>query len=335
VTAPLTALLAALVVGAALAAVAWPLLRPRGTVRARAPGEGPADAAGLLAELTRARDAKQAALEDILALEADYRAGVLGEADYLELRRQDEARAVELIARVDALAGQYTEMQAAGTDAAIPAAEGPPAGGRRAETEGPLAAPAPAWLRGPALAAFGAILLVAGVGAGYLVATHAGPDPLAGASASAGQGGMPGPVMAMVRDYRARLEKDPADLEALLGMAELNLQRQDLSQAIDFYKRALEVDPGNAEALARFGMVLAGTGHFPEALTALDRALARDPNHVEALWWKGHVQLYGLKDRAGAAATWERVAGLLPPGPEREKARAALAEARAAASSPR
>jgi cytochrome c-type biogenesis protein CcmH/NrfG len=335
VTALLTALLAALVVGAALAALVWPLLRPRGAGPRRVSAEGRAAGAGLLAELTRARDAKQAALEDILALEADYRAGVLSEADYLELRRQDEARAIDLIARVDSLAGKYAEMEAAGAPAAMPAPEGPPEEGRRAETEGRSPAPSPAWLRGPALAALGAALLVAGVGAGYLVATHAGPDPLASASAPAGQGGMPGPAMAMVRDYRARLEKDPGDLEALLGMAELNLQRQDLSQAIDFYKRALEVDPGNAEALARFGMVLAGTGHFPEALTALDRALARDPNHVEALWWKGQVQLYGLKDRAGAAATWERVAGLLPPGPEREKAQAALAEARAAASSPR
>jgi tetratricopeptide (TPR) repeat protein len=164
------------------------------------------------------------------------------------------------------------------------------------------------------------------VGAGYLVAARSGPDPLAQGGAA-----MPGPVVAQVREYRARLEANPRDLDALLGMARLNLQRNDLAQAIEFDKRALDVDPGNPEALSRFGMILADAGHLSDALRALDQALARDPNRIEALWWKGQVELYGLKDYRAAVATWERLATLVPPGAERERAAAALAEARVAA----
>jgi cytochrome c-type biogenesis protein CcmH/NrfG len=128
----------------------------------------------------------------------------------------------------------------------------------------------------------------------------------------AGPDGMPGPVLARVREYRARLDKDPRDVEALLGMAGLNLQRRNLSEAIDYYKRTLDVDPGNPEALSHMGLILVEGGHVEPALTALDRALARNPTHPLALWGKGLALYEGKHDYAGAIEAWERLLATNP-----------------------
>jgi tetratricopeptide (TPR) repeat protein len=288
-----------------------------------------------MAELTRAREEKLAALEEIRALEADLRAGAVAEGDYVELHRQCEERAMTLIARVDALEAALGPAAGEASPPAAPGGERPPAAAFGAAPQ-----PAPAsrgLMRGPVLAATAALLLAAGLGLGYLVAVQSRPGPTAGAPMAGSSAGndqaaaaaMAGPVMAQVREYRARLEKNPRDLEALLGMGELNLQRQDVKQAIEYYKRALDVDPGHPEALTRFGLILGQAGHFPEAIHAFDKALARNSGHVEALWLKGEVQLYGLRDFTAATTTWQRVVALLPEGPDRARAVAVLAEARA------
>jgi cytochrome c-type biogenesis protein CcmH/NrfG len=209
--------------------------------------------------------------------------------------------------------------------AARTAAEAEPARpGGRPRTAGEAT---PRWLRPPVQAGLAGLLLVAGLGAGYLVAVQAAPDRAPRVTGEAGAA-MPGPVGERVREYRARLETDPRDVEALLGMADLNLQRRDIPRAVEYYKRVIEVDAGNPDALARLGMILGEAGQYPESVATLDRALDRDPNHLEALWWKGQVQLFGLEDYRAAATTWERLAALLPPGPDQDRARQALARAR-------
>lgn len=312
----MTLVLAAVIVATALVAVAAPFLRARPLPPLPLDPDGEPAPAGLMAELTRARDAKRSALEDLLALEADYKAGALAEADYLELNRQDEARALALIARVDALEAQ---VGAEALEAEAGARQSAPARESRAGRQSSLA-----------LGAVAALLLVAGIGGGYLLAGRSGGDPVA--QAGGGQpAGMPGPVMEQVQALRARLAANPNDVEALVGLAQLNLQRQDVTQAIDYFKRALEVDAGHPEALTGLGMILAESGSFPEAMATFDRALARDPSHVQALWWKGQVQLYALKDYRSAVGTLERVVALLPPGPDQGRVAQALNEARTAA----
>ncbi len=333
----MTILLAGVIVATALVAVLAPFLRPRPAVMpapAAPDGEG-ASGRDLVAELTRARDAKRGALEDLLALETDFKTGTLAEADYLELKRQDEERALAFIARVDALEAALgpAAVAAVGLGAAAQAGASAQAGAAESLPAGEK----PSAPHSPAIMALGAVvLLVAGIGAGYLVATRGSADPISQA-AGGGQPAMSGPVVAMVREYRARLEANPKDVEALVGLAQLNLQRRDVTQAIDHFKRALAVDSGHPEALTGLGMILAEAGDFTEALATFDRALKRDPNHLQALWWKAQVQLYALKNYRAAVPTLERALALLPPSPSPERTRVAeaLGEARAGAAGPR
>ncbi|HEY8368014.1 MAG TPA: tetratricopeptide repeat protein [Thermodesulfobacteriota bacterium] len=325
----MTLLLATLIVAAALAAVLAPLVRSRPEPATPATAGPREEGDDLVARLVRARDEKRAVLEDLIALEADYTAGVLSEADYLELKRRDEARALALIERVDALEAALGPEGVA----ALSGSAGGPSSSARAKTR-----PAPAAAGGRpgslVLAAGAALLLVVGVAGGYLAATWGRSDPTARV-AGEGQPGMPAPIMEMVQQLRARLEANPRDVEALVGLGRLNVQRGDLPQAIDYFKRALEVDAGNTDALTGLGMILAESGSFTEAVATFDRVLARDPSHVEALWWKGQVQLYALKDYPAAVGTLERAVALLPPGPDQARVSQALDEARAAAAAPR
>ncbi len=252
-------------------------------------------------------------------LDFDHRAGKLSAEDYAEMRQEYGARAAAVVAALEAAA-----------PAAALESPGPPAA--------PVVRPRRAWR----LAASGVFLLAFGVALGsfldsslrprmgdqgsitgdFLTGTGPGgisPDSAeqmarmeAGPRGGPAAGGMPGPVVALVREYGARLDRDPRDLEALLGMARLNLQRQDVKAAIDYYKRALEIDPGNPEALAHFGLILVQAGEPDVALTAFDRALTRNPNDPRALWGKGSTLYEAKQDYAGAIEAWERLLATNP-----------------------
>jgi cytochrome c-type biogenesis protein CcmH len=141
-------------------------------------------------------------------------------------------------------------------------------------------------------------------------------------------GAMPGPIVAQIREYRARLAKDPRDVEALLGIGELNVQRQNPKEAIEYYKRVLEIEPENPRALAPIGLILGGAGYADEALRIFERILARDPNYPVALWGKGWTLYERKQDYAGAIAAWERLLGTPGLAADTDQIAALLVEAR-------
>ncbi len=264
-------------------------------------------------------------------LDFDHRAGKLSAEDYAEMRQEYGARAVAVVAALEAARSGPARPVA---PAAHPEAGSPSVGPSVSATHPRHAS---------RLAAGAAFLLAFGVALGSFLSaslrpragdqgsitgdflTGTGPGGIGPDSAEqmarvevgprrdpATAGGMPGPVVALVREYRARLDQNPRDLEALLGMAALNLQRQNVKEAIDYYKRALDVDPDNPEALAHFGLILGRSGHADTALVAFDRALARNPNDPLVLWGKGLTLYEGKQDNAGAIEVWERLLATNP-----------------------
>ncbi len=270
-------------------------------------------------------------------LDFDHRAGKLSAEDYAEMRQEYGARAVAVVAALEAAAAE-PGPQAAGSPESTVRPTAPAAAVESAPASAPVVRPRRAWR----LAAGGVLLLAFGVALGSFLSTSLRPrvgdqgsitgDFLTGtgpggispdsaeqmAQVEAGPrrdpaaAGMPGPIVALVREYRARLDQNPRDLEALLGMAALNLQRQNVKEAIDYYKRALDVDPDNPEALAHFGLILGRAGHADTALVAFDRALARNPNNPLALYAKGSTLYEGKQDYAGAIEVWERLLATNP-----------------------
>jgi tetratricopeptide (TPR) repeat protein len=165
------------------------------------------------------------------------------------------------------------------------------------------------------------ITLVIGVSAGYLVSRFAGSSgPTAGPLAQ--DPGIP---------WRARLLQDPKDVEAMLGLAHVELDRQQLDEAETLYRQVLSLQPKNVEAITHLGTVMQGRGQTGAALRQYDQALAIQPDYLHALWDKGSLQQQVLQDYPAAIKTWEVF--LRTVGPESQDGKTAqqfIAEAREA-----
>jgi predicted TPR repeat methyltransferase len=166
------------------------------------------------------------------------------------------------------------------------------------------------------------IMMVIGISGGYLVYRLAGP-------ASTTASGPAGPDPAA--PYRARLQENPKDIEALLGLAHVELDQQQLDAADSLYQQVLAVEPKNVEAITHLGTVLLGRGQVDAALQRYDQALAIQPGYVHALWDRANLLQREKQDYAGAVRAWEafiRVVG--PDSQDGKNAQKFIAEAKQA-----
>jgi cytochrome c-type biogenesis protein CcmH/NrfG len=139
------------------------------------------------------------------------------------------------------------------------------------------------------------IALVIGVSGGYLVYRVIGPT-----NASVGA---PGPDAGA--PWRARLLQNPKDVEALLALAHVQLDQQQLDSAESLYRQVLAIEPKNIEAITHMGTVLLQRGQVEAALEHYNEALAIDPRYVHALWDKANLLQQVKKDYDSAIRTWE------------------------------
>lgn len=170
------------------------------------------------------------------------------------------------------------------------------------------------------LVALVAIALVIGLSGGYLVFrfSGAGGTPAVGGADPA-------------RVWRERVSRDPQDVEALLALAHIHLDRQEPDAAEPLYQRVLARDSRNVEAITHLGAVALARGQAEAALRQYEAALTVQPDSVHALWDKANFQQQVAKDYAGAIRTWERFQRAV--GPESADAKTAqgfIGEARQA-----
>jgi cytochrome c-type biogenesis protein CcmH/NrfG len=166
-----------------------------------------------------------------------------------------------------------------------------------------------------------AIVLVIGVSGGYLAFRFAGPS-----TPAADQTGQD-----PTTPLRARLLQNPQDVEALLGLAHIQLDQQRLDEAESSYRRVLALQPRNVEAITHVGTVLLRRGQAIAALREYDAALAIEPDYVHALWDKATLLQQVMQDYPGAIRTWEAFARAV--GPDSQDAKTAqrfIGEAREA-----
>ena len=142
------------------------------------------------------------------------------------------------------------------------------------------------------------IALVIGVSGGYLIFRAMGP-----ATPTTPAGGGTGPDPAA--PWRARLLQNPKDVEALLGIAHVQLDQQQLDAAEELYRQVLGLEPKNVEAVTHMGSVLVGRGQADAALAKYNEALVINPRYVHALWDKANLLQQVKKDYAGAIRVWE------------------------------
>ncbi len=170
-----------------------------------------------------------------------------------------------------------------------------------------------------------AIVLVIGVSGGYLAYRAMGPAP-----ASVGGSG-PDPAA----PWRARLLQNPRDVEAMLRLAHVQLDQQQLDAAESLYRQVLAIEPKNVEAIDHLGTVLLGRGQVDAALRRYNEALAIDPRYIHALWDKANLLQQVKKDYAGAIRVWEAFIQVVGADSQDGKtAQAFIAEARQAMGGP-
>jgi Flp pilus assembly protein TadD len=192
-------------------------------------------------------------------------------------------------------------------------------------------------------------LLVAGLAVGgvigYTLRSSVGPrdeggmptgpaDIMAGSEAGAGSGmmgGMPGgtgsppgsmptQVMQMIQSYKAVLAKNPDDLEANIGLGNLEFDSGQWSKAIESYTRALKIDPKNADVLVDRAIAYHSTGANDVAKTELLRVTKEFPQHKNA-WLNLGVVASQLGERPVALQAWQRYLELAPTGEHSEAIR--------------
>lgn len=166
------------------------------------------------------------------------------------------------------------------------------------------------------------IAAVIGISGGYIGYRLSGT-----AEGPAGQGAAGDPAA----PWRARLLQNPQDLQALLGLAHVSLDQQNLDEAEALYRQVLSRDPKNVEAITHLGTVQLGRGRVEAALGRYNEALALDPGYVHALWDKANLLQQVQKDYAGAIKVWETfVQAVGPDSQDAKTAQQFIAEARKA-----
>ena len=265
-----------LVVGLLIAG-AWilpPLLR-RPSVAARDP------------EVDAAAVRHRVAIESLLDVEADHRAGSLDEAAYAEQLAAAEARA-------------------AGTRAALERAT--------LRTEPEPARPSTPRAALLAASAIGVALLAGAIIPGTGIANQIVPNQALAAAQDA-----EAERQARIADLLDRLAEDPRDADVLSDLADAYLEgstSDDLVRAAVALTVLIELEPDRAEAYERIiaAYLRAGDAANARAAHTSYAALATaDP--VEVAFLDGLIALRGENDAAAALAAFDRFLELVPEDP--------------------
>jgi tetratricopeptide (TPR) repeat protein len=289
----------------ALGIVLWPLLRGRAG-RVAAQSVAPPDRRLELAE------EKASTYRALKELTFDHEAGSLSDDDFQGLRDRYEARAADLLSKLDALGG-------------IPA---PPPAAARLET------PARSWTRSPAAIAVGSVALLGlGIALGAGVSRYSLPDDTAARPGSPMPGpALPdaGPLMPGAPGTRAAAGRTipPEIMARMLEAARQSLMEGRYQEAIAAYQAVLARDSKNVDAMTHLGLIVAMGGHADAALETFDKALKIDPKYPPALLYKGQVLYEVKRDYAGAIKAWERFVTLTPSGEDRQRVAVLIEEAR-------
>jgi putative PEP-CTERM system TPR-repeat lipoprotein len=89
--------------------------------------------------------------------------------------------------------------------------------------------------------------------------------------------------------FTAALQADPGSVEALLGLATLEIYRKQYPQASEYASQATAKAPKNAQTWLLLGEIKRLAGDVPAALDAFTRAVALRPNDVRGLLGRASV----------------------------------------------
>jgi len=113
--------------------------------------------------------------------------------------------------------------------------------------------------------------------------------------------------------YRRSLLFDPMLVPALVNLANIHYERDELVEADAIYEKAIRIDPECFEAYFNLGNIHHDLARYPDAVVAYREALAINPAYPEAHFYLA-VTLEKLGRSAEARAHWKQYRDLDPDG---------------------
>lgn len=128
-----------------------------------------------------------------------------------------------------------------------------------------------------------------------------------------------GDPMAPVLALRARLEADPNDLEALIGLGNLNYDIGRMEASIDYYQRAIAIDPTNPDVITDMALAQREMGGTDDALRSLELAMSMDATHWQSRLNRAIILIVDQGDQEAALEAFEVYLELGPGVPNYEQ----------------
>ena len=106
--------------------------------------------------------------------------------------------------------------------------------------------------------------------------------------------------MAQVKEFMARVEANPDDVEALIHLGNAFLTMRAWDRAIEPLEKANELKPGNTDVLKAIGFAYFNKEDFVRATASFDEVLEVDPTDTLALFNLGviHKHYFEKPDQA-------------------------------------
>ncbi|MFV2064320.1 MAG: tetratricopeptide repeat protein [Chloroflexota bacterium] len=190
--------------------------------------------------------------------------------------------------------------------AAEPLAEGPSRAGGMANLASHRS------LRKVAIVAVAVVALGVVAAVGYFSGTPSVETPT---TSDAGLTVAPQPSFDAVRvaALMTRLQDDPTDDDALVGLGDEYFTIGDFSTAAEWFRRALAIDPERVETLLALGAATFNQGDIEGAEMQWQEAIRLDPGNIEAHYDLGFVYLNRTPpDMVGLEREWGEVVRLAP-----------------------
>jgi Flp pilus assembly protein TadD len=128
-----------------------------------------------------------------------------------------------------------------------------------------------------------------------------------GATPPSGMGAGMGGNMAQVKEFMARVETNPDDVEALINLGNSFLMMRAWDRALPPLEKANELKQGNTEVLKAIGIAYFNKEDFVKATAAYDEILEIDPNDTLALFNLGVIHKHYFKKSDQARVYFEKI----------------------------
>ena len=130
--------------------------------------------------------------------------------------------------------------------------------------------------------------------------------------------------------YNEALKKDPNNLQALIGLANIYCQTNRDRDAIPHLEKALELDPFNPNVRTDLAVSLRRTGKHDRAINELKKVISGNPRHYQSRYNLGVILIQDKKDVEGGIRAWEGILENIPDYPYRDQLKQEIERQRAA-----